>query len=139
VAARADVALVDLEEVRDPPVGESHALERTQVVAAKLGERALLEQELDVDDLLDLRQEPGIDLRVAVDFFHRHADAERIGDVPEPLGARIRELVADLVGIDGLEVEAVDAGLEAAQRLSAATPGTCGRSPSLRRPTSSAS
>ena len=110
-------ALVDLEEVRDPPVGEAHALQRAQVVARQLGERALFQPQLDVDDLLDLREEPGIDLRVPVDLLDRHSDAERIGDVPQPLGARIRELVADLVRIDRLEIEAVDARLEAAQRL----------------------
>ena len=114
---RPDGALVDLEEMRDAPVGEAHALQRAQVVARQLRERSLLEPQLDVDDLLDLRQEPRIDLRVPVDLLHRHPDAERVGDVPQPLGAGVRELVADLVRIDGLEIEAVDTGLEAAQRL----------------------
>ena len=74
-------------------------------------------RELGVDDLLDLGQEPAIDLGVLVDFLQRHADAEGVGDVPQALGARVRQLVGDRVRIDGLEVEAVDAGLQPAQRL----------------------
>ena len=42
---------------------------------------------------------------------------ESIRDVPQAFRARIRELVGNRVRIDGLEVEAVDAGFEAAQRL----------------------
>jgi hypothetical protein len=80
-------------------------------------QRPLLEAQLEIDDLLDLRKEPGVDLGVRVDFLERHADAERVGDVPQPLGARVRELVADRVRVDRLEVEAVHARLQAAQRL----------------------
>ena len=106
-----------LEEVREAPVGEAHALQLAQVGLADRLERALVQHELEVDDLLDLREEPRVDLRVAVQLLERHADAERIGDVPEPLAARIRELVGDRVRVDSLQVEAVDADLEAAQRL----------------------
>ena len=51
------------------------------------------------------------------DFLERHADTERVGDVPEALGARIGELVADLVRIHRLQVEAVDTRFEPAQRF----------------------
>src|SRR5204863_9014044 len=101
----------------EPAIREAHSLQLAQVAPLDRFERALVEDELEVDDLLDLREEPWIDLRVAVQLVDAHADAERVGDVPEPLAARIRELIGNRVGIDGLEVEAVDADLQAAQRL----------------------
>ncbi len=115
--ARADVGVGDLEQVGEPAVGEAHPLEAAQLVVREPGQPPLLERELGVDDLLDLRQEPRIDLRVPVHLVDRHPDAERVGDVPQALGARVGELVGDLLGVDRLEVEAVDADLEAAQRL----------------------
>jgi len=117
VAARPDLVLGPLEQVGESAVGEALALELAELVARERLERALLDRELEVDDLLDLREEPRVDLRVAVQLLDRHPDAERVGDVPEPLGARVGELVADLVRVDRLEVEAVDADLEPAQRL----------------------
>src|SRR6185295_15062484 len=74
---RPDRAFVDLEEMRDAPVGKAHALQRAEVALRQLRERPLLEVELDVDDLLDLRQEPRVDLRVAVDFLRRHRSRAR--------------------------------------------------------------
>ena len=103
--------------MRETPVGEPHALQSSQVVGVDGVERAFFERELEVDDLLDLRQEPAVDLRQRVQLFDAHADAERVGNVPDALGARIGELVGDRVRVDRLQVEAVDADLEAAQRL----------------------
>ena len=71
-----------------------------------------------VDDLLDLRQEPADRSSCARSTSSSGMPiAERVGDVPEALGARIGELVGDRVRIDRLQVEAVDAGLQPAQRL----------------------
>ena len=91
--------------------------ERSCVGRAVL-EPALLDRELGVDDLLDLGEEPAIDPGVVVDFLQRHADAEGVGDVPQPLRrAGSASSSAMVVRVDGLEIEAVDAGLQAAQRL----------------------
>src|SRR5207248_108658 len=76
VATHADFRLALLPKMREAPVGKSHALERPQLVGAKIVELALFDRELGVDDLLDLRQEPAIDPRVVTNLFERHADAE---------------------------------------------------------------
>ena len=111
-------ASVVFEQVREAPVGEALALRaRAARRATSSASVRCSSAQLDVDDLLDLRQEPRDRSSCAVNLLERHADAERVGDVPQPLGARIRELVADRLRIDGLQVEAVDAGLEPAQRL----------------------
>src|SRR5216117_678878 len=103
--------------VRVAPVGKTLALEAAQLSGGKVAERLLLDLELGVDEVLDLRQEPRIDPREVPYLLERHADAERVGDVPEALGARVRELVLDLVRIDALEIEPVDADFQAAQRF----------------------
>jgi hypothetical protein len=69
------------------------------------------------DDVLDLDEEPGIDLRQLEGLLQAHAVAEGLAEVPHALGAGIGELLFDdvLVGLD--LVEAVDAGLQPAQGL----------------------
>ena len=52
-----------------------------------------------------------------VRFLDRHADRQRIGDVPQSFGARISELIGDRVRIDGLQIEPIDTGLQSTQRL----------------------
>jgi hypothetical protein len=84
-----------LPEVGEAAIGESLALEGAQLLFGKVGERALLDLELGVDQVLDLREEPAVDPREAVDVLERHAHAEGIGHVPEALGARVGELVLD--------------------------------------------
>jgi hypothetical protein len=117
VALAAHLVLGGLPEIREAPVGEALALERVERLAVEVGERLLLDLELGVDQVLDLHQEPGVDLREAVDVLEAHADAESVGHVPEPLAAGIRQLVLDLVHVDGLQVESVHAVLQSAQRL----------------------
>src|SRR5207237_6864233 len=95
VATRANFRLALLPQMREAPVGKSHALERPQLVGAEVVELALFDRELGVDDLLDLCQEPAIDPRVVVNFLERHADAERVGDVPQAFGPGVGELVGD--------------------------------------------
>ena len=56
-------------------------------------------------------------LREAVDLLERHADAEGVGHVPEALGPADRRARPRSSPVDGLQVEAVDADLEPAQRL----------------------
>jgi hypothetical protein len=98
-----------LPQVREATIREALALERMERVAIEIAEGLLLDLELGVDQVLDLHQEPRVDLREAVDVLERHSHAERIRHVPEALAARVRELVLDLVHVHGLEVEAVDA------------------------------
>ena len=114
---RAHVRFLDLEEIGQAPVGKSLPLQLPQFVGRDGRERTQFELQFERDDFLDLREEPPVDLRVTVDFLEGHADAERIRDIPEPLGSRICELVGHFLGVDGLQVEAIDADFESAQRL----------------------
>ena len=98
------------------------------------------------DQLLDLRQEPGIDMRSARRCASSvPAGAERVRDVQQAIGARGAQLVAPAracVSSDSGSDRQRRPGRRARSRAraapSAATPGRCGRSPSPRRPTSSA-
>ncbi len=54
---------------------------------------------------------------MGIHLVQRHADRQRVGDIPQALRARVGQLVRDRVGVDGLQVEAVDSGLQPAQRL----------------------
>ncbi len=117
VPARTHLGFAFLPQMRQPAIGKSHALQRSELVSIEIVESALFDRQFGVDDFLDLRQEPAVDSGVRVDFFQRHADRQRIGHVPQALGAWVGQLVGDRVGIDGLEVEAVDAAFQPAQRL----------------------
>jgi hypothetical protein len=87
MAALAHRRLGRLQQLGQTTVGETLALEVAQFFA--VNEENSLPcvklQDLDLDDLLDLRQEPRIDLGQVENFVERHADAEGIGDVPEAL------------------------------------------------------
>jgi hypothetical protein len=69
------------------------------------------------DQVLDLRQEPGVDRRLFEDLVQRHADAEGVGHEQDALGAGVADLVDDLVAVGAAFAQAVDAGLQATQRL----------------------
>ena len=114
---RAHLRFGGFQQMREAPIGESLPLQLAQLIRMQRVQRAFFDGELEVDDLFDLREEPRVDLRVLVRFVDRHADRQRIGDVPQTLGTRIGELVGNRVGIDGLEIEAIDAALQAAQCL----------------------
>ena len=90
-------------------------------------------------DLLDLREEPGIDRGLLGNLLERHADAEGVGHVPDALRPGVAELVGDA---PRGSARALDRSRRRRSRgraaPSAATPGRCGRWPSPRRPTSSA-
>ena len=60
VPARTDQGVGGLEEMGEATVGEAHPLEATELVGGEARQLALLERELGVDDLLDLREEPAI-------------------------------------------------------------------------------
>ena len=117
VTSGAHFRLLRLQQEGKAAVREAHSLETAELLARQSRQAALLELQLGVDDFLDLRQKPRIDLRVLENLFQRHPDAERIGDVPQSLRAGISELVADLLRVDCLQVEAVDAGFQPAERF----------------------
>ena len=130
--------LVGIEQVGQAPVGEALALELAQRVGVDVVERLVVELHLELDDLLDLVEEPGSILREAVDLLEREAVLERVADVPDALGAGLAELLLERLAV----ARASGSGRRRRPRGRAApsgtTPGRCGRSPSPRPPTSSA-
>jgi hypothetical protein len=66
-------------------------------------------------EILDLRQEPRVDRRQAVNFIKAHADAHGVSDVPDPFRACLAERHFDFFAVGRPLVEAVDADLQAAQ------------------------
>ena len=80
-------------------------------------ELLVVELHLQLDDLLDLVEEPGIDLGQPVHLFQREAVLERVADVPDALGAGLAELLLERLAVARALVEAVDADFQAAQRL----------------------
>ena len=76
-----------------------------------------LQPQLDVDDLLDLDQEPAIDVGQVMHFFQREALCECVADVPDTVRPRLAQFFLDLLAVGGFFVQSVDPNFEAAQRL----------------------
>src|SRR5690606_24446658 len=123
VARLAHDRLADAEQRPDAAVAEALALQRAQPLGLQRVEAFRGDGLLRLDEILDLREEPRIDLRELMDLVERHAETERVRDVPEPVGARHAELALELgpflLGLRRAHHrrESVDADLEAAQRL----------------------
>src|SRR6185295_16180624 len=81
------------------------------------GQPPVVELHLELDDLADLVEEPGIDAREAVDLVEGEAVLERVADVPDALRAGLAELALQGLAVARALVQAVDADLQAAQRL----------------------
>ena len=120
----AHVRLGNADQLRDAAVGETLALQRAHAGLVERRLAARHDRALFVDDVLDLHQEPRIDARSLVDLGQRQARAERIAHVAETVRARhaqfFEQRIARIV-VDQRQRrdrrQAVDAGLEAAQRL----------------------
>jgi len=61
VPGRAHLRFAGVEQIRKPPVGEPLALERAKSARVDVRQPFIVELHLQVDDLLDLPEEPGID------------------------------------------------------------------------------
>src|SRR5690606_41731762 len=73
-------------------VGEALALEAEHQVAIHVGQPQLAQALLFLDEILDLHQEPGVDLGQLEDALDTHAGTEGITDVPDTLGTRHGQL-----------------------------------------------
>ena len=102
------------EQVREPPIGESAALQVEQLVASERLERRAPERLFPPHEVLDLGEKPRIDAGRGVDLVEREAATERVGDVPDAVRADVAELDVDRFEVGGLLVEAVDADLQPA-------------------------
>ncbi len=107
-------------QLRQPRVGETHRLQppHPRGVARKPVDPNLF---LDVNDLLQPHEKPGIEAGDLVDPLDREALAQRFRRNQQPVGRRPRQRARDLGRVGALEgphaVEAGEARLEPAQRL----------------------
>src|SRR4051812_3017646 len=104
-------------QVSKPTVRKTFALQGTQFIGIELSQATLLDIQLNVDEILNLSEEPRINLRASVYFFKRHANAEGIRDVPQALWPRISEFILDFFRIHCLKIETVNADFKTAQRF----------------------
>src|SRR5690606_29705376 len=115
VAQLADLGFGGIQQERQAAIGEPHALELPQRGVVEVGQRLLFERQFDVDDFLDLRQEPGVDAGDVVDFVEGEPLREGVAHVPDALGARFAQFDLELFAVGGFLVQAVNADLKAAQ------------------------
>ena len=90
-------------------------LERAQSGRVNLLQRHGFELKLDLDDLLDLHQKPGVDLGQRKHLVHAHAQGKSITNVPDALGAGRAQLFFKHFAVLRLFVHAVHADFQAAQ------------------------
>src|SRR5690606_33280439 len=86
-------------------------------VAVKISQGLLLERQLDIDDFLDLGQEPGIDMREGMHFFEAEALCERIAHIPDALWAGFSQFNLQFFAISRLLVKPIDTHFESAKRF----------------------
>ncbi len=123
LAQRAQRRFVGARQRGQARIGEAGALEPAQALRVEAIEAARGHARLHRHQVLDLVQEPRIDEGQRVHVVHRHAGAERIGDVEDALRSRLLELAAQrgevvvAAEVEAGRIEAALAGLQAAQRL----------------------
>src|SRR5882762_8496636 len=88
-----------IEKVRKPSVGKSPALEHSQRLRIQVREPPVVEIHFKVDDLLDLREKPGIDVRELVHLLQRESILKNITNVPDALRPGFAELLFELLAI----------------------------------------
>ena len=122
-AARGHLARLEPGELGKPLVGEAHRLERAEI-GRVLGQPVRAHAVLAIDDVLQLLDEPRIDLAGIVDLLVVDAEPERLRDFQQPVGRGGAEGFADDVlvvalaePLEGDVVEAGQARLHRAQRL----------------------
>ncbi len=122
VAACAHLALGHAQKRRETRVGKALALEPEQLVGIEVVQRALGHLAFQTHQLLELDQEPAVDIGQREHLVHAHAAAHGVGDVEDAVGAGGLQLALDQRHVLGAEVgdlgiEPVDTDLQAAQRF----------------------
>ncbi len=111
VAVAAQVLLGDAEQLGQARIGEALALELVHPVTIDAGQAQGLDLLLFLDQILDLHQEPAIDLGQGEDIVDALAGTEGIGHVPDAIGTGHGQLAGQRAL--GLGVAQVQLGIEA--------------------------
>ncbi len=105
VPVLAHFPFADAEQPGQAAVGEALALEHEQALPVEIGQCAGAHAFLQIHDLLDLHQKPGVDVGQTVQIVHVQPHAEGIGNVPQAHRPRALEFLLEPVhGIVGLAV-----------------------------------
>ena len=100
-----------------PAVGESLALQHAHGQCIKFFKLARLEIHFEIDNFLDLRQEPEVDFCQLMDFLKGESIFKSVTDIPNTLRPRLAEFLLDNLAISSFLVKAVGTNLESAQGL----------------------
>src|ERR1019366_7352261 len=93
MAELAHLALGRGKQGGEPPIRKAVALEGKQRPGVELVQVLPFQFPFLPHQVLDLREEPGIDARIALDPLEGEAAAEGIGHVPDALGAGVAERI----------------------------------------------
>ena len=118
-----DIGFGNTGQRRQPAIGKALALEEIQSFPIPQGHRARgTDFAGELDQLLDLRQKPGIDPGQLVQRIDGIAQPKRFSDEPQPLGTGYAQLILEnrmRIGMTGIEdfVETVGADFQSPQCL----------------------
>ena len=90
-------------------------LEIAQLFCGQRGKIAFFHFQLEIDDLLDLNEEPRINLGQLKYLLNRHPDTESIGDVPQAIRRWPGQLFVDRLRINRLQIETINTDFQTAQ------------------------
>src|SRR5471032_1964206 len=104
-----------LQQEAQTAVRETFLLQLVQGVLVQVFQLLRVQPQFQVDDFLDLDQEPWVDLGQLVHFFQGKTLGKRIAHVPDTLRTRLAQFFFDLFAVLGFLVHAVHAHFQAAQ------------------------
>ena len=123
VATRRHLARLEPRQLGEPLVGEAHGFQRAEI-GGVLGQAMRAHALLAIDDVLQLLDEPRVDLAGIVDLLVVDAEPERLRDFQQPVGGGGAErgthhvlVVALAEPFEGDVVDPGQARLHRAQRL----------------------
>ncbi|MNQ47523.1 hypothetical protein D3C85_613680 [compost metagenome] len=104
-----------LQQKAQAAVREALLFQLVQGVLVQVFQLLRIQPQFQVDDFLDLDQEPWVDLGQLVHFFQGETLGKRVAHVPDALRTRLAQFFFDLFAVLGLFVHAIHAHFQAAQ------------------------
>ena len=104
-----------LHEIGQAAIGETFALQPAQFFGAEVADFPVVEFHFEIDDFLDLHQEPAVYFGELINLFERKPVLERVANIPDALRPRLAEFFFDGLAVGRFLIEAVGADFEPAQ------------------------
>ncbi len=96
-------------------IGKAVALEATHHALVQVGQRFLLKLQLNINNLLDLLKEPGVDFGERMHFLQGETLGERITNIPDALRTRLGQLDLQFFAIKRFLIQSVNTDFKSAQ------------------------